>query len=140
MPAQDIRWRQRLDSYHKALMRLDDAVALMRERALSDLERQGVIQAFEFTYELAWNLLKDYLEWQGITGIVGSRDTLREAFKRGLVSDGHAWMAMLQDRNRTMHTYNQQTAREIVTAIEARYITHLDELAGTFDALRDAGE
>jgi nucleotidyltransferase substrate binding protein (TIGR01987 family) len=130
------RWLHRLDSYHRALARLDDAVALMEERALSELEQQGLIQAFEFTYELAWRLLKDYLEWQGAAGLSGSRDSLREAFKAGLVADGHAWMAMLEDRNRTVHTYNEETAKAIVTAIRERYVRHLDELARTFDQLQ----
>ena len=131
------RWLHRLESYHRALSRLDDAVALMDTRALSELEQQGLIQAFEFTYELAWRLLKDYLEWQGATGLAGSRDSLREAFKAGLVPDGHAWMAMLEDRNRSVHTYNQDTANAVVTAIRERYVGHLDELARTFEQLRE---
>lgn len=82
----DIRWKQRFDNYKRALHQLTLAVLLLEQRPLSDLEQQGIIQGFEFTHELAWNVLKDYLEYEGIQGLMGSRSTVREAFKRGLIS------------------------------------------------------
>lgn len=130
MSDEDIRWRQRHHNYRKALAQLDEAMALMQARELSKLEKQGVIQAFEFTYELGWNTLKDYLVWQGIEGIVGSRDTIREAFSVGLIADGQKWMDMLIDRNRTSHTYNEATAEAILQNIRQRHhalFTALDE-------------
>ena len=136
MGDQDIRWRQRFENFKKAHLQLNGALSLMHERSLSDLEKQGTIQAFEFTYELAWNLLRDYLLWQGETAIAGSRDTIRNAFQVGLISDGHAWMAMLQDRNRTVHTYNEATANEILANLEQRYALLLDELEETFVQLK----
>jgi phosphoribosylanthranilate isomerase len=84
MSMPDIRWRQRCQNYRQALSRLTEAVALSRQRPLSELEEQGMIQAFEFSHELAWNVLKDYLEAQGFVGIIGSRNATREAFKNGL--------------------------------------------------------
>jgi len=123
MSKQDIRWQQRFDNYQKAFEQLEDAVILAHNRRLSNLERQGLIQAFEFTYELAWNTLKDYLVDQGIQNIVGSRDTIREAFNRDLIEDGEAWMAMLIDRNKTSHTYNEEIAEEIFFKIIG---THYD--------------
>lgn len=84
---------------------------------MNELEEQGLIKAFEYTYELGWNMLKDYLEYQGQTDIAGSRDTIREAFKVGLIADGDGWMQMLQNRNRTSHTYNEATADAIIDAI-----------------------
>lgn len=134
---QDIRWIQRLDNFSRALAQLDSAVALMNQRSLSDLEKQGVIQAFEFSYELAWNLLKDYLAWQGVENITGSRDAIKQSFNRGLVSDGHAWMAMLQDRNRTAHTYNEQTANEIIANVRSRYVQQLDALRDLFVKIKN---
>ena len=110
---QDVRWLQRFGNYGKALRQLGHAVALRRQRPLSDLERQGLIQSFEYTYELGWNTLKDYLEYQGIADIVGARDTIRQAFRRELIGDGERWMAMLADRNLTAHTYHEETATEI---------------------------
>lgn len=121
MTDQDIRWLQRLQNFRKVFGQLDDAVGLMNERELSKLEKQGVIQAFEYTYELAWNLLRDYLKWQGAAHLTGSRDTIREAFAAGLILEGEQWMAMLQDRNRTSHTYNEETAEAILKAIRSPY-------------------
>ncbi len=88
MDEPDIRWRQRLANYRKALEQLDAAVSLAQYRELTDLERQGLIQAFELTHELAWNLMKDYFAYQGNADITGSRDAIREAFDKGLITDG----------------------------------------------------
>lgn len=129
------RWLQRLDNYKRAYAQLESAVELMGARDLSDLEKQGVIQAFEFTWELAWNLLKDYLNWQGETEITGARDAIRQSFKRGLIDEGQVWMFMLQDRNRTSHTYNESTMREILAGIETQYQPALAELRSRFEAL-----
>jgi nucleotidyltransferase substrate binding protein (TIGR01987 family) len=117
----DIRWQQRLDNYQRALQRLTDAVELESQRELNDLEKQGVIQAFEFTHELAWNVMKDYFSWQGTTGITGSRDATREAFDKGLIENGETWMEMIRSRNQTSHTYNQATAELIVELVLRRY-------------------
>jgi len=125
---QDIRWQQRYSRFKKVSDQLDSAMRLMAERQLTPLEKQGVVQAFEYTYELAWNSLKDYLLWQGIGDIVGSRDTIRESFSRGLIEDGEGWMAMLIDRNRTSHTYNEETAESILGNIRNRYHSLFKEL------------
>ena len=109
----DIRWRQRLQSYQQALAQLGDAVALARSRPLSRLEQQGLIKAFEFCFELAWNVMKDYFAYQGDTSITGSRDAIRAAFQNGLVADGEGWMDVIPDRNRTAHTYSEAVAAGI---------------------------
>lgn len=119
--SQDIRWKQRFDNYTRALEQLTFAVRLLQQRPLSDLEKQGLIQGFEFTHELAWNVLKDYLEYEGIQGLVGSRSTVREAFKRGLISDGEVWMDMIEKRNLSSHTYNPEVAATLVSAIRDFY-------------------
>ncbi|MFN6961573.1 MAG: nucleotidyltransferase substrate binding protein [Rhodocyclaceae bacterium] len=121
MTSLDIRWKQRFDNFQRALAQLAQAIELMEQRPLTELERQGLIQAFEFTHELAWNVLKDYLEMEGIQGLVGSRSTVREAFKRGLINDGEVWMDMIEKRNLSSHTYNQSVADAIATAIRQRY-------------------
>jgi nucleotidyltransferase substrate binding protein (TIGR01987 family) len=117
----DIRWKQRFDNYKRALHQLTLAVQLLEQRPLSDLEKQGMIQSFEFTHELAWNVLKDYLEYEGIQGLVGSRSAVREAFKRGLIADGEAWMDMIEKRNLSSHTYNLEVATQLVSAIRDSY-------------------
>lgn len=121
MSADDIRWIQRLNHYEKALNQLQDAVELAGQRSLTTLEEQGLIQAFEFTFELAWNTLKDYFESQGETGVHGSRDAFRLAFRRGLLNDGELWMEMIRSRTLTVHTYNEETARQIATAVIDQY-------------------
>ncbi len=118
---QDIRWKQRLVNYTLAFTRLSEAVELAGQRPLTSLEQQGLIQAFEFTHELAWNLMKDYFYWQGNSALSGSRDATREAFARGLVADGEGWMAMILSRNQTSHTYNQVLAERIAAQVLERY-------------------
>lgn len=117
----DIRWRQRFSNYQKALNQLTEAVELGRERRLSKIEQQGLIKAFEFTHELAWNVIKDFFEYQGNTSIMGSRDATREAFSKGLVTDGEGWMEMIKSRNQTAHTYNPETADEIAQKVKDSY-------------------
>lgn len=130
---EDIRWKQRFDNFQRALYQLTLAIRLMEQRPLSDLEQQGLIQGFEFTHELAWNVLKDYLEMEGIQGLVGSRSTVREAFKRGLVSDGEAWMDMIEKRNISSHTYNQDVADTVAAAIRKQYYPAFLELRERFE-------
>jgi nucleotidyltransferase substrate binding protein (TIGR01987 family) len=121
MKNQDIRWIQRFRNYQQALSRLNEAVVLSRQRALSDLEQGGLVQAFEFTHELAWNVLKDYLEEQGCTGIIGSKNANRDAFQNGLLDDGEAWMDMIKARNLTSHTCQTQISGDIVKQIPSRF-------------------
>ena len=117
----DIRWRQRFDNYQRALQTLSRAVALSVERPLSELEQQGLIQGFEFTHELAWNLLKDFLEAQGIAGLIGSRDAIRTAFKNGLLQEGETWMEMIKARNLSSHTYQLELANRLAAEILQRF-------------------
>ena len=118
MSEQDIRWLQRLSNYRRALTQLKKFID---KGALNELEQQGLIKAFEFTHELAWNVLKDYFEYQGNSNINGSRDATREAFQVNLISDGETWMGMIKSRNQSAHTYNKETADEIGGLIVARY-------------------
>lgn len=117
----DIRWQQRYANYKNALAQLGEAVELGRQRPLSRLEKQGVIQAFEFTHELAWNVLKDFLQDRGNHDIKGSKDATRAAFRVELIADGEQWMAMIQSRNLSTHTYDERTAEQLVGAIVENY-------------------
>jgi nucleotidyltransferase substrate binding protein (TIGR01987 family) len=114
----DIRWQQRFANFKKALSQLRKFVD---KGELSELEEQGAIQAFEYTYELAWLVLKDFLEYQGQTDIFGSRDAIRKAFAAGLIEDGEKWMDAYVSRTKTSHTYNEETAKEVVNAILSDY-------------------
>ena len=112
----DIRWIQRFKNFIKAFSQLKEAVQLAQQRPLSKLEEQGLIQAFEYTHELAWNTLKDFLESRGIRNLYGSKDATREAFKTGLIENGEIWMDMINSRNLTSHTYDEATAAKIASA------------------------
>ena len=132
MSDQDIRWVQRFSNFSKAMAQLDRAVALSKERELTELEQQGLVQAFEYCYELAWKVIKDYYEFQGETGIQGSRDAIRMAFRRELIMDGQIWMKMIESRIESVHTYNEETAGKIVGLILGHYY---GELAGLREKL-----
>jgi nucleotidyltransferase substrate binding protein (TIGR01987 family) len=119
MTEQDIRWQQRFDNYRRARALLS---SFLQKTELNDLEEQGLIQAFEYTHELAWNTLRDLLLYQGsATSVLGSRDATREAFRLGLLADGEVWMEMIKNRNLTSHTYNEAVVKQIVSAIRERY-------------------
>jgi nucleotidyltransferase substrate binding protein (TIGR01987 family) len=131
----DVRWRQRLHSFRKAFGRLGAAAAVAAERELSDLEQQGLIQAFEFTHELAWKVLKDFLESKGVTEIYGSKDATRAGFANGLIEDGDDWMAMIESRNQTSHTYNEEIANSIAQAVLSVYVPQFEEFEHKFARL-----
>lgn len=125
----DIRWHQRLANYSRALVQLQKAVALRQTRELSELEQQGLIQAFECTHELAWKVMKDYFVYQGNTSITGSRDAVREAFAVQLIADGQGWMDMIKSRNQSSHTYNPETADAVMKDVVVRYATLFESFA-----------
>src|SRR3990167_7950780 len=109
----DIRWNQRFKNFSSALAELTMDMGAVRERKINSIEEKGLIKSFEFTYEMAWNTLKDYFENQGEVGITGSRSAIRQAFNRGLIEHGQLWMDMVDDRIATVHTYNKETADDI---------------------------
>ena len=133
----DIRWHQRFANYNKALLKLEQAIAYIQQYYLDEKEdktgsedpgyvldeiiKEGLIQRFEYTHELAWNVMKDYAEYQGNTMVGGSRDATREALQLKIIADGEIWMDMIQSRNKTTHTYNESTANEIYRKIMDQY-------------------
>lgn len=135
----DIRWQQRFNHCQQALRQLERSVELSSQRSLSELEKLGLIKVFEFTFELAWNVMKDYFEYQGTTSIMGARDAIREAYQRELVADGEGWMEMIQSRNQTSHTYNQKVADEIVEKATTRYCGLFLELEKELLKLKERG-
>ena len=130
---QDVRWLQRFSNLKKAFAQLEKAVALPN---YSELEQQGLIKGFEITYELAWNTLKDLLQDQGYTGILGSKDTFRLSNQVGLITNGDIWMAMVASRNASSHTYNEDTADRIADAIKVSYIHNFRQLIRTLEEIR----
>ncbi|HSV86084.1 MAG TPA: nucleotidyltransferase substrate binding protein [Levilinea sp.] len=136
MVNEDIRWIQRFNNFSKAFTQLKEAVTLAQQRPLSMLEQQGLIQAFEFTHELAWNTLKDFLQSRGVQALYGSKDTTRAAFRAGLIENGEAWMEMIASRNLTTHTYNEETAAKISQAVQYTYFAEFEALTARLDRLK----
>lgn len=125
MEEKDIRWKQRFSNYKKALAKLSEGVELMSidgsyATAVTEMMQEGLIQRFEYTLELAWNVMKDYERFQGITEIQGSRSALRQALAMGLITD-REWMNSVDDRNLSTHDYDQDTADEIRDKIISIY-------------------
>ena len=125
MVQQTIRWQQRFNTYCKALAKLIQAVELLseqikREEAVDELLQEGLIQRFEYTHELAWKVMKDYAEYQGYTDVRGSRDAIRKALEMGLIDD-RRWMETIEDRNLTVHNYDNEIASEIYENIMKAY-------------------
>jgi nucleotidyltransferase substrate binding protein (TIGR01987 family) len=148
---QDIRWEQRFSNFGKALHKLSQAVEYIKHNfidedepiddsdlgyVLDEMIKEGLIQRFEYTHELAWNVMKDYATFQGNTNVGGSRDATREAFQLKLVSDGKVWMDMIGSRNKSSHTYNEETADEIYFKIMNEYYPAFLEFQKNMEAKR----
>lgn len=125
---EDIRWEQRFANFNKALKKLEESVNYIKHNYLDEedeldtedlgyvveeLIKEGLIQRFEYTHELAWNVMKDYAFFQGNSTVGGSRDATREAFRLQIIENADIWMDMIQSRNKTSHTYNESVANEI---------------------------
>ena len=122
---EDIRWQQRFSNYQKALMRLSEAVDVLNSQDIVNvleltLLKEGLIQRFEYTHELAWKVMKDYAEYQGYTDVKGSRDAFRKGLEMRII-DSEMWMESIEDRNLTSHNYDDKTAHEVYTAIVEEY-------------------
>jgi nucleotidyltransferase substrate binding protein (TIGR01987 family) len=128
--AEEIRWKQRFANYQKALGQLREFIA---QPELNKFEKQGLIQCFEYTFELAWKVMKDYLEEQGLT-VNSPRSAIQTAFQTQLVKDGHMWIDALEKRNLMAHTYDEQKADEAEMLIRNDYFKVLNQLAIDLEA------
>ena len=123
----DVRWKQRFQNFDKAFKRLADAILIIRKDPDNVLLQAGLIQTYEFTFELAWKTLKDYLEMEGFT-VPSPRATLRQAFQCGYIQQGDVWLKALNDRNLTAHTYDDEIAKEVIADIQQTYYLLLKDL------------
>ncbi|MFS6818390.1 nucleotidyltransferase substrate binding protein [Synechococcus lacustris Tous-12m] len=129
-PPTEIRWQQRLASFERALSLLREAM-LNGPAALNQLEKEGVIQRFEYCFELGWKTSKDYMEANGfVFAVVMPRQVLKEAYAAKIIADGEAWIAMLDHRNLLSHTYSPVVFEQAVDAIQERYLPALEQLKG----------
>lgn len=128
MDTKDIRWCQRFSNYQKALGKLGDVVELAANKALSELEKEGMIQRFEYTYELAWKTLQDLLRDKGFLELSRPNPVISQAFKDGIIKDGEGWRKMKISRQLASHTYNSETAEDIAECIIDFYFDLLKTL------------
>jgi nucleotidyltransferase substrate binding protein (TIGR01987 family) len=126
MTDKDIRWKQRFGNFQNSLHYLEEA---MKIKNPDIIQKAGLIQFFEMSFELSWNVLKDYLEEQGFAGIKSPRDTIKKAFQIDLITNGHVWMEALENRNLTSHTYDEKTADRVTKNIIAIYYPLLKEVS-----------
>jgi len=133
MENKDIRWLQRFQNFEKTLYHLDKAMQINNPDIV---QKAGIIQFFEMSYELAWNTMKDYLEEQGFTEINSPRTAIKKAFETGLIISGHDWMDLLLDRNLTAHTYDEVKAAQVERLIHQKYFPLLKELYESFRRIR----
>jgi len=127
---QDIRWKQRFSHFRKAFILLERTLVIEHP---SDAERAGLIQFFEMSFELAWKVLKDYLEREGFV-VNSPRSAIKQAFQSGLLEDGHVWMEALTDRNLTVHTYEEEIALAVERKIRDVYFPALLNLKNQFES------
>jgi nucleotidyltransferase substrate binding protein (TIGR01987 family) len=121
----DIRWQQRFSNFTKAFKQLQRFV---KEEELNEMETQGLIKAFKYTYELSWKTLQDLLTDKGYVGIIGPKPVIEQSYQDGYIKDGKGWMRMHKSRNLTSHTYDEDTASEIVNSIRDEYVNLLHQL------------
>lgn len=131
MGNQDIRWHQRFSNYQKALGKLEEVVNQATHNELSELEKEGMIQRFEYTYELAWKTLQDLFKNKGFLELIGPNPVISQAFKDGIIKDGEGWKRMKKSRELTSHTYDSGTAEDIAESIIDNYYDLLKMLEAT---------
>ncbi len=128
MNTNDVRWKQRFENFKNARKQFLVGLELSNSRELSSLEKQGLIQAFEFTQEMSWKVLQDYLKHQGIKEIVGSRDAFRLAFQNQLISNGELWLDTILTRNQTSHLYDESILEEVFEKVVHQYPVLFEQL------------
>lgn len=127
----DIRWLQRFSNFNKALSQLEK---FKNKESLNELEEQGLIKAFEYTFELAWKTLQDLLREKGYEDITGPKPVIDQCFLDGYIIDGEGWVKMQKSRNLTSHTYNEETADEIASAVLSLYYPLFKDLQKRLDS------
>ena len=130
MDNQDVRWKQRFQNFTKSMHYLEQALKIPNPDIV---QKAGIIQFFEMSFELAWNMIKDYLEEQGFIEIKSPRSALKKAFETGIIDNGHDWMDLLLDRNLTAHTYDEEKASDMEQLIQYKYFPLLKALHNSFN-------
>jgi nucleotidyltransferase substrate binding protein (TIGR01987 family) len=130
MEQNDIRWKQRFSNFKKSVLLLEQALLLQHPNIF---EKAGIVQFYEITFELSWNLMKDFMEFEGTESTKTPRETLKKAFEIGIISDGHLWLEALTNRNQTSHIYDEIIADKIINEISTFYLPLLKEVENYFE-------
>lgn len=130
MEQNDIRWKQRFSNFKKSVLLLEQALLLQHPNIF---EKAGIVQFYEITFELSWNLMKDFMEFEGTDSTKTPRETLKKAFEIGIISDGHLWLEALTNRNQTSHIYDEIIADKIINEISTFYLPLLKEVENYFE-------
>ncbi len=128
----DVRWQQRFANFERALAQLTEFI---EKGALNKFEEQGLVKCFEYTHELAWNVMKDFLTDEGIKDIFGSKTATKQAFNKGLIDNGEVWMDMIESRNESVHTCNEETADKIAFKIASNYYSEFVDFRNKMNSL-----
>ncbi len=150
MSRNEARWVKRLSNFNKAFAKLEEAIQKVKneykiddqgnindDSFLDDIIKEGIIQRFDYTHELAWNVMKDFLTEIGNVQIFGSKDATKEAFQAELINAGDVWMDMIMSRNKTSHTYNEETADDIFFKIINEYYPEFKAFKSRMEALKN---
>lgn len=153
MEEQDIRWEQRFSNFKRAFAKLSETVHFVKDKYFiegafdesrlnddEDIIIEGLIKRFEYTHELAWNVMKDFITGRGSTNIYGSKDATREAFQLELIQEGDVWMDMIKSRNKTVHSYDERVARKIFLAILGPYFPAFQMFEETMQEIQDGSK
>lgn len=130
MNKKEVRWPQRFTNFQKAFQQLEKGLKIQKP---SDIEKQGIIQSFEFTFELAWNTIKDFLESENVISQY-PRSVIKDAFKYEIIKNGEIWIEMLEDRNMLAHTYNEDIANKAYNKIKDIFFNELELLYKLFQS------
>jgi len=128
MGDEDIRWKQRFQNFEKARKKFHNALKAYQESPGNELYQMALVQTFEFTYELGWKTVKDFLQYEGVKKVSLPREAIKEGFHHQIIEDGQSWIEMLEDRNLMAHTYDEEKASKALNHITEHYVKSIDQV------------
>jgi len=130
----ELRWKQRFENFEKARKKLNLTLEAYEKDNNNEIYQMALIQSFEFTYELGWKCVKDYIRYQGVKKVSFPREVIKHAFHHNIIEDGQTWIDMIEDRNLMSHTYDEEKAINAACRIAERYVKAIDQL---YDYLKE---
>jgi len=124
----DIRWKQRFQNFEKAIIKMQMALKAHVQEADNELYQLALIQTFEFTYELGWKTIRDYLQFEGVKNVFLPREVIKYGFHHHIIEDGQAWINMMEDRNLMAHTYDERKAENAINNICKHYVKAINQV------------